>query len=86
MALEISSEGSRLLCISDAVLHPIHLEQPEWYAAVDFAPGQTVSTRKRLLDWAASEKALVLAFHFPFPGLGLVIQRGKVWHWRPIAT
>ncbi len=29
MALSISSEGEQLLCVSDAVLHPIHLERPE---------------------------------------------------------
>lgn len=70
MALAISSGNEQLLCISDAVLHPIHLEQPDWYAGVDFAPEQTVATRRRLLNRAATERALVLAFHFPFPGLG----------------
>ena len=35
MALTISSEGEQLLCVSDTVLHPIHLEQPSWYAAID---------------------------------------------------
>ncbi len=29
MALEISSKSEQLLCISDAAIHPIHLEQPE---------------------------------------------------------
>ena len=82
MALEISSEGEQLLCISDAVLHPIHLEQPEWYAAVDFAPEQVVTTRRRLLGMAAARKALVLAFHFPFPGLGRVVQKGEGWQWQ----
>ena len=86
MALVISSRDEQLLCISDAVLHPIHLEQPEWYAAVDFAPEQVVATRRRLLDRAAAEKALVLAFHFPFPGLGRVIQKGEGWQWQPIET
>ena len=84
MALEISSEGEKLLCISDAVLHPIHLEQPEWHAAVDFDPKQVVATRRRLLDRAASGKALVLAFHFPFPGLGRAVQKGEGWQWQPI--
>jgi glyoxylase-like metal-dependent hydrolase (beta-lactamase superfamily II) len=84
MALEISSEGEKLLCISDAVLHPIHLEQPQWHAAVDFDPKQVVATRRRLLDRAASGKALVLAFHFPFPGLGRAVQKGEGWQWQPI--
>ncbi len=86
MALAISSGGEQLLCISDAVLHPIHLEQPEWYSAVDFAPEQVVATRRGLLKRAAAEKALVLAFHFPFPGLGHVSQSGDTWQWEPIST
>jgi glyoxylase-like metal-dependent hydrolase (beta-lactamase superfamily II) len=86
MALEISSEGEQLLCISDAALHPIHLEHPEWHAAVDFDPKQAVATRRRLLDRAASRKALVLAFHFPFPGLGRAVQKGEGWQWQPIET
>jgi glyoxylase-like metal-dependent hydrolase (beta-lactamase superfamily II) len=84
MALAISSGGERLLCISDAVLHPIHLEQPEWCAAVDFAPDQVVATRHRILNRAANDKTLVHAFHFPFPALGYVVQKGKGWQWQPI--
>lgn len=86
MALAISSVGEQLLCISDAVLHPIHLEHPEWCAVVDSSPEQVVSTRHRLLNQAAAEKALVLAFHFPFPGLGHIIQKGQAWQWQPIDT
>lgn len=84
MALAISSEGKQLLCISDTVLHPIHLEHPDWTAVVDFSPQQLVTTRRRLLNWAATKKALVIAFHFPFPGLGHVIQKGEQWLWQPI--
>jgi glyoxylase-like metal-dependent hydrolase (beta-lactamase superfamily II) len=84
MALAISSEGEHLLCISDTVLHPIHLEHPEWCAAVDFAPDQVVATRRHILNRASNDKALVLAFHFPFPGLGYVIKKGEGWQWQPI--
>jgi len=86
MAVAISSGRQQLLCISDTVLHPVHLEQPEWYAVVDFAPEQVVSTRRRILNEAAIGKALVLAFHFPFPGLGHVIRKGTGWRWQPIET
>jgi len=83
MALTITSDSEQLLYISDGVLHPIHLEQPDWYSCFDFAPKQTVTTRRRLLKLAAAEKALVHAFHFPFPGLGHVIQKGAGWQWQP---
>jgi glyoxylase-like metal-dependent hydrolase (beta-lactamase superfamily II) len=86
MALAISSEGEQLLCISDAVLYPIHLEQPEWCAVVDLDPEQVVATRRRILNRAANDKDLVLAFHFPLPGLGHIVQRGDGWEWQPIAT
>jgi len=82
----ISSGGEELLCVSDAVLHPIHLEQPQWCAAVDFDPDQVVATRRRLLSRAAADKALVLAFHFPFPGMGHVVQKGEGWKWQPTET
>ena len=84
MALVISSGGEQLLCISDVAIHPIHLEQPDWYAGVDFAPGQVVTTRRQLLTKAAAEKTMMFAFHFPFPGLGHIIQKGGGWQWQPI--
>lgn len=86
MALVISSEGEQLMYISDTALHPIHLEQPEWCAAVDFTPDQVVATRHRLFNRAAAEKALVFAFHFPFPGLGHIVRKEEGWEWQPIAT
>jgi glyoxylase-like metal-dependent hydrolase (beta-lactamase superfamily II) len=85
MALSIFSEGEKLLCVSDAFLHPIHVERPEWHAAVDFDPVQVAETRKRLLGMATSERALVFAYHFAFPGLGLVNWRGDGWRWQPRA-
>jgi glyoxylase-like metal-dependent hydrolase (beta-lactamase superfamily II) len=86
MAVAISSSGEELLCISDAALHPIHLEQPDWYAVVDLAPEQALANRRRLMERAVIDKALVLAFHFPFPCLGHVIQKAEGWQWQPIET
>ena len=84
MAVSISSGSEQLLCISDLAIHPIHLEYPDWYAAVDLNPEQIVTTRRRLFGRAANEKSLVFAFHFPFPGLGHIIQKGNAWQWQPI--
>lgn len=86
MALAKSSKGKRLLCISDALLHPIHVEHPDWYAVVDFAPKRVITTRHRLLNLAETEKTLMFAFHFPFPGLGHVVKKRERWRWQPIDT
>jgi len=86
MALAISSKGEQLICVSDAFLHPIHIEHPEWHAAIDMAPDQLTNTRHLLLNKVATEKALMLAFHFPFPGVGHIVQRKEGWRWQPLRT
>ena len=86
IALMISSGAERLLCIGDVALHPIHLERIEWSAAVDFDPAQIVKTRQTIFAEAADEKALVMAFHFPFPGLGHITRMETGWDWNPIAA
>ncbi|MBN2393467.1 MAG: MBL fold metallo-hydrolase [Anaerolineae bacterium] len=84
MALSISSDDEQLLCASDTLIHPIHLEQIDWFSAFDLAPEQTLVSRRQFLERAATEKALVHSFHFPFPGLGYVIRKGNAWQWQPI--
>ena len=84
MALLISSGDQQVLHIADTVLHPILMEHPEWYPSFDLQPELAAATKRRILDRAAADKALALAFHFPFPSLGYVVQKGKGWQWQPI--
>jgi glyoxylase-like metal-dependent hydrolase (beta-lactamase superfamily II) len=87
LALSILSGSDELLYVSDAALHPIHLEHPEWHPVWDFEPSQAIANKRRLFDRAANQHALLLAFHFPpFPSLGHVTKRGTGWRWDPIAT
>ncbi len=81
----VSSKGEQLFYISDAFIHPVHLERPDWHMAVDLYPGQNVSTRRQILERAANEKALVHAFHFPFPGIGHLVPEEQGWKWQPVA-
>jgi len=85
-AVSVLSEEEQLLCVADAFLHPIHIEHPEWHATFDVAPEQLAKTRHFLLSKAATEEALVLASHFPFPGVGRVIRKGTGWQWQPIQS
>jgi len=84
MAVTVSSGNDCLLCLSDVVLHSIHLERPEWCAAVDMIPDKTAASRRRLLNMPATGQTLVMAFHFPFPGLGRVITNGETWRLQPV--
>ena len=84
MALSIKSRDAQLLCLSDTVLHPIHLEYPGWCAAVDLDPAQVETSRRDIFSKAATDDAIVMAFHFPFPGLGYVINEKDTWKWRQL--
>jgi glyoxylase-like metal-dependent hydrolase (beta-lactamase superfamily II) len=84
MALAISSKNERLICVSDVVLHPVHLEMLTWVSVFDVLPEAQAGTRRKLLDMASAAKDLVMAFHFPFPGLGHIVRKGKAWQWQPL--
>jgi len=65
IALAITSEGERLLHVSDAALHPLQLEHPEWTPAFDLLPEQASTSKRRIFGLAAEEDTLVFAHHFP---------------------
>jgi glyoxylase-like metal-dependent hydrolase (beta-lactamase superfamily II) len=85
IALSIVSEGERLLHVSDAVLHPLHLEYSEWTPVFDISPEQAAASKRRIFDRAAEEETMVFAHHFPpFPNLGHILDKEEGWLWQPI--
>ena len=77
-ALEIRSEGERLLHLADAAIHhEIHLRHTDWFGFGDNWPARTVPTRRELLGRAVSGGVLTMAYHFPFPGIGHVHEDGE---------
>lgn len=85
LALEIFSRDATLLHISDVVLHPLHLEHPEWVPVFDMLPDEAAASKQRIFDCAAEEEMLVFGHHFPpFPSVGHVHRHGAGWRWRPL--
>lgn len=85
MALQIESEGERLLFLADTVLHPLDIEYPNAVAAFDHSPVRMVATRQRMLAGAEAGGTLVMASHLPFPALGRIVSSGSGWRWSPLA-
>ena len=71
-------------CTSDALIHPLHVEHPDWVCVVNIANGPAVASARNFLEMAVREKALVHGFHFPWPGLGHILQKGDGWQWQPL--
>ena len=85
LAVLVSDDGQHLLDLGDAAVHPLHLEQPHWENGFDLAADTAVATRRRLLECAAAENMLVMAFHFPFPSVGRISAAHDGWEWTPSA-
>jgi glyoxylase-like metal-dependent hydrolase (beta-lactamase superfamily II) len=82
----VASEAERLLVIGDLIYDPPDIENPDWYSVFDFDPKQVVVTRRQIFEQAARERALLMAYHLPFPGLGHVSPNGSGWRWHSLET
>ncbi len=85
LVVSFCSKGEELIAVSDLLIHPIHVEKPQWYTAVDYNPEKNITSRIRILEKAEKENALLIGFHFPFPGLGRVKKEEGKWKWEPQA-
>lgn len=82
--LSIRSGGEQLLHISDTVLHPLHLEHPDWTPVFDTIPDRAAASKQQVFTLAAREGALVFSHHFPpFPSLGWITEEDGGWRWHP---
>jgi glyoxylase-like metal-dependent hydrolase (beta-lactamase superfamily II) len=84
MAVELSSEGEKLLHVADAAHHWFQLDRPEWSPTFDTDPVQSAVTRKAVFERAAKSGSLFSAYHFPFPGLGRIHEKGGKFSWEQV--
>ncbi len=84
IGLLIASGNQQLLHMSDAVVHPLHLENPGWRCVFDLDPVLAAETRRKICDRAAADGPTALAYHFPFPGLGQVKGHGMAYRWEAV--
>jgi glyoxylase-like metal-dependent hydrolase (beta-lactamase superfamily II) len=81
--ISISSGHQQLLCVSDIFQDPGELAGPELEMAGDILPEQASLTRLQILSQIIKPETLIYACHFPFPGLGQILKKGKGWYWQP---
>jgi glyoxylase-like metal-dependent hydrolase (beta-lactamase superfamily II) len=80
LGVAVASGSESLLYTADAFALTEHIIHPEWTSSFDLDRQQTVVTRGRLLDRAATDHSLM--FHYHFPRVGAVIRQaaGFGWH------
>jgi glyoxylase-like metal-dependent hydrolase (beta-lactamase superfamily II) len=80
----IEAGGKSMAYIADLAHHPVLLlEKPLTEFAFDTDPRQSAQTRLRLLTTLAANRTPVVAYHFPWPGLGHVAKQGDGFRYYP---
>lgn len=73
----ITSGGQSMCNIGDLTHHHVLLlERPRLEFAYDTDPKQSAATRVKALDMLASTRTPIVAYHFPWPGIGHVAKQG----------
>jgi glyoxylase-like metal-dependent hydrolase (beta-lactamase superfamily II) len=80
----ISSGGKSFAYTADLTHHPILLmEKPRMEFSFDTDPKQAAGSRVKMLDMLAANKIPVLAYHYPWPGIGHVAKTAEGFHYIP---
>jgi glyoxylase-like metal-dependent hydrolase (beta-lactamase superfamily II) len=64
MAVSFSSQNEQLIYIGDTVLHPLHLEHPDWLPEFDVLPEAAQASKHSLFDFFAAKNCWVIGQHF----------------------
>lgn len=79
---EVTSQGKKLHILGDAFLHPLCLDNPHWTFSFEYDYETAIATRRELRNSVADDRVLV--YHFPFPGVGHVVQDDGKYSWQSV--
>ena len=86
MAYLVESDGKSVLIWGDVTNHyAFSLQRPEWQVGFDDDKDQATTTRKRFLDWAATDRLTIIGHHMPFPAIGFVENLNGLYLWLPVS-
>jgi glyoxylase-like metal-dependent hydrolase (beta-lactamase superfamily II) len=77
-----TSGKEQFLHMGDIAHNPVtSLQHPDWTPVFDYEPAQAIESRRAILDRAATDRVMVMGYHFPFPAIGHVVRRDTAYHW-----
>jgi len=80
----ITSQAKTICNVGDiAHHHVLVVERPRLEFSYDTDGRQAVSSRLRVFEMLAAERTPLIAYHFPWPGIGYLGQRGDGYRYFP---
>jgi len=79
-----TSGNEQFMHMGDIAHNPVtSLQRPDWTPVFDYDPAAAIKSRKAILDRVATDRIMVMGYHFPFPAIGHVVRRDTAYHWEP---
>jgi glyoxylase-like metal-dependent hydrolase (beta-lactamase superfamily II) len=80
-----TSGNEQFMHMGDIAHNPVtSLQHPDWTPVFDYEPAQAIKSRKAILDRVATDRVMVIGYHFPFPAIGHVVRRDTAFHWEAV--
>jgi glyoxylase-like metal-dependent hydrolase (beta-lactamase superfamily II) len=73
--IALTSGGETALYTGDLAHHAVQFERLAWIPAFDILPLVSLETKRRLVERAIRERALIISTHNAFPGAGRMEER-----------
>jgi glyoxylase-like metal-dependent hydrolase (beta-lactamase superfamily II) len=84
-AILFTSGTEQFMHMGDIAHNPVtSLQHPGWTPVFDYEPALAIKSRKAILDRVATDRLMVMGYHFPFPALGHVVRYDAAYRWEPI--
>ncbi|MGA2285777.1 MAG: MBL fold metallo-hydrolase [Dehalococcoidia bacterium] len=81
----ITSGGEMAIYVGDMVQQAVQLERTAWVSAFDVLPLISMESKKRLVEQAITDNALLICVHLQFPGVGRMTRSADGYKkWQPV--
>lgn len=81
VCIAITAGREMAIYTGDLLHHAAQLEHPEWSPAFDLLPQLSAESRRRVLEQAARDRAVLITAHLATPGIATPIEAG--WQTNP---
>jgi glyoxylase-like metal-dependent hydrolase (beta-lactamase superfamily II) len=77
-----ASGNEQFVYMGDIAHNPVtSLQHLDWTPVFDYEPAQAIKSRKAILERVATDRVMVMGYHFPFPAIGHVVRHDTAYHW-----
>ncbi len=84
MSLLVASRNQRALLIGDIAGSPMQITETDWRYTPDWDQEMGRRERKKIIDDAVSDDAIVIGAHMSYPGWGRIITWEGRRYWKAL--